>query len=278
MTALVETRNGNRDVTFSTPGGIHIVQRGSGPDVLLIAGLSDPWEAWTAQLDALAGQYRLTAFDNRGAGRSPGVPDDYCVARMADDAAAVLAAAGVQRAHVMGFSGGSAIAQEVALRHPELVDSLVLVSTWSRSDAYFDAVVAQWPWMSDVAPSERAMLEAFFVWIYSPKAYASGMVDAIVEEALTFEHAQSPEQFKRQLAAFVTHDSYDRLPTIAVPTLVVAGEYDIITPPRLGRIVADRVPGAEFVVLPEEAHQPFQESPDEFNEMVHAFWQRVEAG
>jgi pimeloyl-ACP methyl ester carboxylesterase len=278
MTALVQLGTAAEQRSFSTPGGIHVVQRGSGTDILLIAGLGDPWEAWTAQLDALAGRYRVTAFDNRGAGRSPGVPDDYCVARMADDAAAVMAAAGVETAHVMGFSGGSAVAQEVALRHPGSVDSLVLVSTWPRSDAYFDAVVRQWPWMIDVAPSERAMLEAFFVWIYSPKAYASGMVDAIVEEALVFEHAQPPEQFKRQLAAFVTHDSYDRLPTIAVPTLVVAGEYDIITPPRLGRVVAERIPGAEFVVLPEEAHQPFQESPDEFNAMVEAFWQRVEAG
>jgi pimeloyl-ACP methyl ester carboxylesterase len=61
-----------------------------------------------------------------------------------------------------------------------------------------------------------------------------------------------------------------------VPTLVIAGELDICTPPRLGRVVAERIPGAELVVLPGEAHQPFQESPDEFNALVAAFWARVE--
>ena len=81
-------------------------QRGAGPDVLLIAGLSDPLEAWQAQLDGFAGSRRVTAFDNRGAGRTP-LPDaPLTVPAMADDAAAVLRAAGVARAHVVGFSGG----------------------------------------------------------------------------------------------------------------------------------------------------------------------------
>src|SRR5262245_11410206 len=99
-------------------------QRGTGPDVLLIAGLTDPAEAWIFQLDGLADQYRVTAFDNRGAGRSPMVPDGFTVGDMADDAAAIMRSLGIERAHVMGFSGGGCTAQELALRHPELVASL----------------------------------------------------------------------------------------------------------------------------------------------------------
>ena len=79
-------------------------QRGDGPDVLLIAGLSDPAEAWTFQLDGLADDYRLTAFDNRGAGRSPMMPEGFDVAGMADDAAALLRSLGIERAHVARFS------------------------------------------------------------------------------------------------------------------------------------------------------------------------------
>ena len=111
----------------------------------------------------------MTAFDNRGAGRSPLREGPLSVAKMADDAAAVLRGRELPSAHVAGFSGGSVIAQELALRHPEVVRSLVLVSTWARPDAYFRSVAASWRWMAEAAPSERAFLEAFFVWIYTPR-------------------------------------------------------------------------------------------------------------
>jgi len=250
--------------------------RGEGPDVVLLAGLSDPAEAWEFQLRALCGQYRLTAFDNRGAGRSPMPPVGWTVADMADDCAAILRATGVSQAHVMGFSGGSVNAQELALRHPDLVRSLVLVSTWARPDPYFDRATNFFGWLADIAPSERAMLEAFFLWIYTRRAHENGMVDQIIEEALAFPFPQPPEAFKAQLAAWKTHDAYDRLPRITAPTLVIAGDEDIATPPSMGRVVAERIPGAEFVVLSGEAHQPFQESPEEFNALVDAFWRKID--
>jgi pimeloyl-ACP methyl ester carboxylesterase len=251
-------------------------QRGDGPDVLLLAGLSDPVEAWTFQLEGLSDRYRLTAFDNRGAGRSPMIPADFTVADMADDAAGVLGALGIERAHVMGFSGGSATAQELALHHPDLVGSLVLVGTWARRDPYFEAMGRAFELLAQTAPSERAMLEAFFLWIYTPRAHADGSVGAIIDEALAFEHPQEPEGFLRQLRSWTDHDTLDRLGSIAVPTLVVAGGQDLVTRQSMGIAVADAIPGAELVVLPDEAHQPFQEQPDAFNAMVADFWRRVD--
>lgn len=257
-------------------GGMWVERRGDGPDVLLIAGLSDPAEAWQCQLDGLADRYRVTAFDNRGTGRTP-LPDrPLSVEGMADDAAALLRALDVPAAHVAGFSGGSKIAQELAIRHPDVVRSLVLVSTWTRLDTYSGSVTSFLDWLADVAPSERAMLEAFFLWIYTARAHNDGTVDQIIEEALAYPHPQSPEAFKAQLAPFRTHDTSGRLGGIDVPTLVVAGGVDIITPARLGRVVADSIRDAEFVLLPEEAHQPFQERPEEFNTLVDAFWRKVE--
>jgi pimeloyl-ACP methyl ester carboxylesterase len=257
--------------------GLWVEQRGEGPDVLLIAGLSDPAEAWQFQLEGLADRYRVTAFDNRGAGRTPLPEGPLSMEMMADDAAALLRALEIPAAHVAGFSGGSLIAQELTLRHPELVRSLVLMSTWARVDAYFLAMTRFWHWLAEVAPSERAMLEAFFLWIYTPRAHADGTVGQIIEEAMAFPHKQSTEGFQRQLEPFMTHDTLDRLPEIAVPTLVLAGEVDIAAPPRLGRIVGEAIPGAEFEVLPGEAHQPFQEVPDVFNARVDAFWRSVDA-
>ena len=263
--------------TFSgRAAGLWVERRGDGPDVLLIAGLSDPAEAWQFQLDGLADRYRLTAFDNPGAGRTPLPDGPLSVEGMADAAATTLLATGVTSAHVAGFSRGSKIAQELAIRHPHLVRSLVLVSTWTTFDPYARSVIDFLGWLADVAPSERAMLEAFFLWIYTPRAHDDGTVDQIIEDALSHPFPQPPEAFKAQLAAFSAHDSTGRLAQIAAPTLVVAGGLDIITPARFGRVVAASIAGADFVLLPEEAHQPFQERPEEFNAMVDAFWRQVE--
>src|ERR671916_25037 len=111
-------------------------QVGQGPDVLLIGGLGDTVESWQFQLDGLADRYRLTAFDNRGAGRAAMPEGPVSVEALADDAAGVLRAFEIPSAHVAGFSGGSIICQEFALRHPELVRSLVLQSTWPALDTY----------------------------------------------------------------------------------------------------------------------------------------------
>ena len=250
-------------------------QRGTGPDVLLIAGLSDPVEAWEPQLAGLSDRYRVTSFDNRGAGRSPMIPDGFTVADLADDAAGVLGALGIEHAHVAGFSGGSVTAQELALRHPDAVRSLVLQSTWAHWDAYAAAGTRFWHWMVDRAPSDREMLEAFFLWVYTPRAHADGTVEAFIEDAMAFPHPQSAEGFHGQLAAYEAHDARDRLHGISVPTLVLAGSEDRITRPSLCAEVADGIPGATFRILEGEAHQPFQERPEEWNAIVHAFWQEV---
>jgi pimeloyl-ACP methyl ester carboxylesterase len=256
---------------------IYVEQVGHGPDVLLLGGLSDPAESWQPQLDGLSDRYRLIALDNRGAGRTPLPEEPLSVPMMADDAAAVLRALDVRAAHVAGFSGGSAIAQELALRHPELVRSLVLMSTFARPDAYLRSAGKFFQWLADAAPSERAMMEAFFLWVYTPRAHENGMVEQIIEDALVFPHPQSPEAFQAQLEGFMSHDAIDRLGEIAAPTLVLAGELDIMTRPRLGRAVAEAIPGARFEVMPGEAHQPFQEVPDEWNARVDTFWREVDA-
>jgi pimeloyl-ACP methyl ester carboxylesterase len=253
-----------------------IEQVGEGPDVLLIGGLGDTVESWQFQLDGLADRYRLTAFDNRGAGRTAMPEGLVSAAVMADDAAAVLRALDVPSAHVAGFSMGSAITQELAIRYPELIRSLVLNSTYARPDALFRSQLDFWRWLPEAAPSERAFFEAFFTWVYTPRAHADGTVAQIVEQALAFPHKQPVEAFQAQVDVCIAHDTEDRLPEITAPTLVLSGELDIILPPRFGRSVSAGIPNARFEVVPGEAHQPFQEVPDEWNARVEAFWREVE--
>jgi 3-oxoadipate enol-lactonase len=259
-------------------GGLEIwtEQVGQGPDVLLIGGAGDTVESWQFQLDGLADRYRLTAFDNRGAGRTA-MPDGPVSAElMADDAAQVLQALEVPSAHVAGFSGGSIIAQELALRHPELVRSLVLQSTWPVPDAYLRAWIRFVRWLVEVAPSERAFLEGFFLDIYTARAHNDGTVAQFIQEVLAFPHKQTTQDLQRFLDAFLDHDTSDRLGQIAVPTLVLAGGRDSTSRPELCRAVAELIPGARFEILKEEAHQPFQETPEEWNARVDAFWRQLQ--
>jgi pimeloyl-ACP methyl ester carboxylesterase len=252
-------------------------QAGAGPDVLLIGGLGDTVESWQFQLDGLADRYRMTAFDNRGAGRTAMPSGPVSVEQMADDAAEVLRALDISSAHVAGFSGGSIVSQELALHHPELVRSLVLQSTWPVMDPCLRTWVLFVRWLVEVAPSERAFLEGFFLDIYTARAHNDGTVDQIVEEVLAFPHKQSTEDVQRYIDAFADHDTSDRLPEITAPTLVLAGGRDVTSRPELCRAVAERIPGAQFEIMEEEAHQPFQEVPDEWNARVDAFWREVEA-
>jgi len=252
-------------------------QVGEGPDVLLIGGAGDTVESWQFQLDGLADRYRLTAFDNRGAGRTAMPEDPVSVEVMADDAANVLRALDVRSAHVAGFSGGSVVSQELALRHPDLVRSLVLQSTWAVMDPYYRSWVRFVQRLVEFAPSERAFLEGFFLDIYTPRAHNDGTVDQFIEEVLAFPHKQSTEDLQRFLDAFMVHDTTARLPQVTAPTFVLAGGIDPTARPELGRVVADAIPGAQFEVMEEESHQPFQEVPDEWNARVDAFWREVEA-
>jgi pimeloyl-ACP methyl ester carboxylesterase len=253
-------------------------QVGEGPDVLLLGGAGDTVESWQFQLDGLADRYRLTAFDNRGAGRTRMPPGPLTVEAMADDAAAVLDGLGMRSAHVAGFSGGSIAAQELALRRPDLVRSLVLQGTWARPDTYLRSWLVFAGWVAAVAPSERAFLEGFFLDIYTARAHDDGTVAAFVDEVLAFPHKQAPEDLRRYLDALLDHDTTHRLPRITAPTLVLAGGRDLVGRPELGRVVAEAIPGARFEVWETEAHQPFQEVPDRWNARVDAFWQQVEAG
>jgi pimeloyl-ACP methyl ester carboxylesterase len=251
-------------------------RRGQGPDVLLIAGLGDPAEAWQPQLDGLSDRYLVTAFDNRGAGRTPLPEGRLSAATMADDAAALLRTLEVSSVHVAGFSMGSGIAQELALRHPERVRSLVLMSTYARPDALFRSQLNFWRWLAEVAPSEHAFFEAFFTWVYTPRARGrhggsnrrggAGLPPPAVRRGLSSASRRLPR------ARHGGPPSGDR----RADTRPVrrARHYPAAALRRIGR---SGHPERSLRGQPGEAHQPFQEVPDEFNARVEAFWRKVEA-
>ena len=105
--------------------------------------------------------------------------------------------------------------------------------------------------------------------------FEDGRVDTLCDAMLNNPHPQSTEAFQRTARAILGHDTRGRLGTIAVPTLVLSGEEDVICPPRHSREIAGLIPGARLVGVPGQAHQPFQEDPAAFNETVLGFWESV---
>ena len=251
---------------------LHYLQAGEGDDVLLLCGLGDDVTAWSGQFDPFSERYRVTVIDNRGVGRSSLPDGEFTVRDMAEDAAALCDAIGVGPAHVMGFSMGGAIAQELAIARPDLTRSLVIVGSWAYSDRLFRTFIESSAYFAGIADDDRAFLMYFLASTYSKAVFEDGRVDAFCDAMLNNPYPQSTEAFQRTARAILDHDTRDRLGSITVPTLVLHGEDDIICPPRHSRKIASLIPGAKLVGVPEQAHQPFQEDPTAFNETVQEFW------
>ena len=251
---------------------IHYVQAGEGDDVLLLCGLGDDVTAWNGQLDPFSERYRVTVVDNRGVGRSSLPDGEFTVRDMAEDAAALCDAIGIRPAHVMGFSMGGAITQELAIARPDLTRSLVIVGSWAYSDRLFRTFIESSAYFAGIADDDRTFLMYFLASTYSKAVFEDGRVDAFCETMLSNPYPQSTEAFQRTARAILHHDTRDRLGAIAVPALVLYGEEDVICPPRHSREIAGLIPGAQLVGIPEQAHQPFQENPTPFNETVQEFW------
>jgi len=215
-------------------------------------GLSFTHEMWFRVLPILSRDYRAIYFDNRGMGRSDAPPGPYLIKRMAHDAAAVLDAAGVPAAHIIGASMGGMIAQEFALRHPQRVLSLILGCT------SYGGLLARWPSFSH-APRQllsRGMSREQSELALVPLLYSPSTPMALIEEDLRIRSQcnWSARGFWGQFSGILLWNSYRRLPRINAPTLVVHGAEDRLVPPTNGRVVARRIPGARFELIPKAGH------------------------
>jgi pimeloyl-ACP methyl ester carboxylesterase len=130
-------------------------------------------------------------------------------------------------------------------------------------------------WSAQKADSIRDFLVAVNLWCFSPRVWNEGIMDEWLVAAEASPFAQSVDAFCRSAEALLGHDAADRVGAISAPTLVTVGELDLVLPPRFSRDLAERIPGARLVVVPEAGHQPFQELPEDYNRVLVEFWQSV---
>lgn len=257
---------------------VHYEEAGEGDPVLMINGLSAPAANWALQVGALSQDFRVITFDNRGVGETESPPEPvYTMAQLADDAAALLGFLKVPRAHVIGASMGGTVAQELALRHGRLVRSLVLACTWTEGDARFLRTIESWMVLASRVPVEERLRHVLYPWVFSPGFLEkAASVETVLQRALAYPHQTKPEGIERQGRGLLAWNGTrtSRLGAIRVPTLVLVGKDDVLTPPAFSRALARKIRGARLSVLP-GGHAFFVEEAEAFNRAVIRFLKRV---
>ncbi|MDQ0028501.1 alpha/beta fold hydrolase [Arthrobacter bambusae] len=244
--------------------GIEIayIERGSGDPLVLIMGLGADLSAWELHLRAYAEQFRCIAVDNRGAGDSDKPEGPYTTAGMADDYAGLIRSLGLGKVRVVGISMGGAIAQELAIRHPELVERMVLVSSWARTATFTREVFEEFKNLRSIlTEAEFARLLQLRIW--TPE-YVENHIDelsAAREVPSTVPH----HAFEAQSAACLGHDTIGRMASLRVPTLITVGGADAFTPLVRSEELRGQIPAAELKIFPGSGHAHHWEELEEFN-------------
>ncbi|MDQ0849943.1 3-oxoadipate enol-lactonase [Arthrobacter sp. B3I9] len=248
---------------------------GEGPALVMVMGIGYDSSLWTlAQVPALSTQFRVVLVDNRDAGRSSEASRPYSIADMADDLAGLLDALGIQRTHLLGLSMGGMIALEFALRHEDRLDRLVLTGTGAAPARSAVDPIQIWSWVKANDATGKVFggqqLTALFSTAFLRNHEAVRDTAALLASN---PYPMSPGAYGRQAKAYLQFDALGRLGAITAPTLVIAGEQDLLTPPWIAQEVADGIPGARFEVIRGDgsSHVVPIERPDDFNRLVSDF-------
>jgi pimeloyl-ACP methyl ester carboxylesterase len=248
-------------------------EMGTGEPVLAIMGLSFPLEMWHRTAPALARNFRVILFDNRGVGRSDVPRGPYSIPMMARDAAAVMDAAGLASAHIVGASMGGMIAQELALMFPERVRSLVLGCTWCGG---LRAVRPNLRAMPDMRNYHRMTPEEK-IRLLVPVLYAPTTPAERIEEdmAIRLRNFPSAKGYYSQLLGTLVWSSFSRLERIHQPVLLLHGDMDRLIPVENARILAKRLPDCRTCIVPNAGHVFTTDQPRLANERATEFLLKV---
>jgi pimeloyl-ACP methyl ester carboxylesterase len=247
--------------------------RGEGPAVLGIMGFALDQRYWAGQVPAVIQTHSFVTFDNRGVGRSTGRPPTS-IQQMANDAVSLLDHLEIDRAVIFGVSMGGAIAQRLAVEHPERVSGLILAVTWARPIEFMRRQHNVARMVIEASQSVDALIDVSLVRMFTPRFFELGrdVIDRLVGAFLAESGPGMPlkEVLLAQLDAIDKHDAHAELPSISAPTLVLGGEMDMMVPGFASEEIAAAIPGAQLRMF-RTGHGCMIEELEPFNAAVSEF-------
>ncbi|MDI3497371.1 alpha/beta fold hydrolase [Archaeoglobus sp.] len=240
---------------------------GEGEPLILIHGLGDCIEGWTFQYDDFSKHFRVVALDLRGFGMSD-VPESISVEDFARDVKNLMDHLGIERANLLGLSMGGVVCMEFYRQYPEMMKSLVLANTLHKLPDAGRAMFEQRLKLLESSPDMTQIAEFIAeMSIHQDRPELKELVKTIIRK--------NNKEFYTKVTAELGRINYeDLLPKIEVPTLVITAEFDVTTPPALGREIASLIPKAEIKEVRNAAHLAKIENPEEFNLYVVEFLKR----
>ncbi len=237
----------------------------------MIQGLGADSRGWAMQRARFGRTHRVVVVDNRGVGRSDVPPGPYSLLDMADDALACLDDAGIDSAHVMGASMGGILAQIIGALHPDRTRSLVLACTACRHHEWRRELLTEWRGVVAASGMSALARDEGLQWLVGPRLVRrfGVFINVLARVVLSTD----PAAFVAQVDAILdmSDDLRDELHTIVVPTMVITGSQDSLTPVGDAEELAELITTARLVVLSGAAHGLMAEAPNAFNEAVLRF-------
>ncbi len=244
---------------------------GQGMPLMMVAGLGGVATYWTPQIKTFSQDYRVIVHDQRGTGRSSQVPV-LSVEQMADDALAVMDAAGVDRALYLGHSTGGAIGVALALKYPDRVAGLVINASTTHGDAYRHKLLGLRKTLLEMGRADA--YASYTTLLLYPHWYINRHHDQLlVEEAIAVESLGNAQAQASRLDAILDFDPRERLGNLNVPTLVLCAKDDILTPLYFSEEYAALIPNAKLVTLVTGGHAASRTVTAEFDQVVREFFE-----